>query len=310
MSRVGRENTHPPRLDGVHDKRLVGGQRCRAGRTSAGGAGVRSLPHQRARLHRTAQVFIADDPSRDVPRRSYVTPEALLCSACQLPECKPGCPAGAAARGLAMPPAAPAEPIPTSPAPAHADESAFSEGRSSEDSVLLGLPSPTCSVLPPPSGLLRVLAGAASFGCSDVSPPVEPALKQQRLVCWDAVAEPTATVEPHGEHALPAVAAPTADPVPSSEAALAAALRSISKGLGDDDGDEGSPSPLMPPAPALGASMPLPAVTRPPARWEQPRLTAAPMTSGSGSAGGGSSSAALSAALANISKGLLEDGLL
>lgn len=251
------------------------------------------------------QVFIADDPSRDPPRRTYVTPEALLCSACQLPECKPGCPAGLAARGLASPPTGPAEPIPTAAAAA-VDDSAFSEGRSSEDSVLLGLPSPTYSVLPPPAGLQRLAAGAASFGCSDASPSAEPALKQQRVGGWDAVAEPPSPAAASGSYALPAAAAPAADAVASSEAVLAAALRSISKGFGDDD-DAGSPSPRMP-APAPSASLPqLPAVTRKPAPWERPAPPAAMVQAGSG---GGSSSAALSAALANISKGLLEDGLL
>lgn len=243
------------------------------------------------------QVFLADDPARDIPRRSYVTPEALLCSACQLPECKPGCPAEAAARGLAIP----AEPIPAA-AMAAPDDSAFSEGRSSEDSVLLGLPSPTYSVLPPPLGLQRLAAGATTLGLRDASPTAEPALKQQRLGGWGVLATPPSPAGARATYALPAAAAPATNTVASSEAALAAALRSISKGLGDDD-EEGIPSPRMPPAPV--PSLPqLPAATRMPAPWERPLPSAAAVGAGSGS------SAALSAALANISKGLLEDGLL
>ena len=144
----------------------------------------------------TLQVFIADDPERDVPRRGYVTPEALLCGTCQLPECKPGCPSSAIVADTASadaeapaprPAAVTAGPLAMAVA---ADEAALSEGRSSEDSVLLGLPSPKDSVLPlavPEGATLQPMpAGSAASGATDMlsggnSPAAEPRAKLARL---------------------------------------------------------------------------------------------------------------------------------
>lgn len=277
------------------------------------------------------QVFIADDPSKDVPRSGYVTPETLLCATCQLPECKPGCPAGDAEPMEAEPegPEAAAAAAASGrrilgggiPLPAAARQlamdAAFSEGRSSEDSVLLGLPSPTCSVLPAAGGsgdvslphAVAVAAGCGSGGACDgpsggSSPMAEPRLKQQRLGGgWDAT-EASATQgwtsgQRSEQRPAPAPAAP-AQPGAGGASTLAAALAGISRGLAAEDDGVCSPQPLRPLPPA-----------RPPARWEQAAAPpAAPLAQQQATAVGGGGGSSLAAALAAISKGLAEDGLL
>lgn len=299
------------------------------------------------------QVFIADDPNKDVPRSVYVTPETLLCSACQLPECKPGCPAasteaavveeeadadeaahpagllGSMAAGAAA--AAPLTVRPRARAAAAADESALSEGRS-EDSMLLGLPSPVCSVLPvlPPPGLTSLqctatsamdVASVSSAAASDASPTAEPKPKQQRLGGW-GVTSPTAETAPQAAAepaAQPAAAPPAAAGPPvaaaAPESALAAALRSISRGLpGRGEGQGGDAAAAAEHAPSSPPSKdpPLPSPPRRLAPWERPQ----PLPAGAGASssqpgvqGAGGSGNALSAALAAISRGLAEDGL-
>ena len=265
-------------------------------------------------------MFIPDDPAADPgpTARTYVTPESVLCAACQLPECKPGCPASGTAAESAGP--AGARSVPARAAAA-AEDAALSEGRSSEDSVLLGMPSPACSVLAPPPALHRV----SPIYPSDASPSTEPAAKQQRLGGWGAppadaagqAAVARVSGPPGGASALAAALRGIGKglmgeedkepPAPRpSGAALAAALAGISKGLLVDDGEE---------HPAAGMRQPPLPSAPPPARWELP--SASPPPSGSqqqpqraAPPAGGGGSGALSAALAAISKGLSEDGLL
>lgn len=292
------------------------------------------------------QSFIADDASKDVPRQ-YITPSGLLCTTCQLAPCKPGCPGSAASTCLdaAATAVARAEhgdavvaPAGSSPVDAAArlavEETALSEGRSSEDSLLLGLPSPTYSVLPRTGGhAVSPLAGcgdAGMAGCSGGSSPAadSPAHKHARLAAWDAPsagggsAADTATgafawgrpqqqpaAAAAGEPESPRLPSPwassprgptlaaAAPQPPAAGSALAAALRGISKGLADDEDSSSSVPPRQPALPPA----------RPPARWETAAQPAAAQPAPGGGGGGGS---ALAAALASISKGLAEDGLL
>lgn len=273
-------------------------------------------------------VFIADDPERDVPRRGYVTPEALLCGTCQLPECKPGCPSSAIVADTASadaeapaprPAAVTAGPLAMAVA---ADEAALSEGRSSEDSVLLGLPSPKDSVLPlavPEGATLQPMpAGSAASGATDMlsggnSPAAEPRAKLARLGSWSAqeahhggagqnesVTQQQRPTEQQSA-AGPAVADAVPRPPGPTESALAAVLRGISKGLAAEDGDEALSS-----MPARQPPLPRPRATSPP--WVPSPAASRQPAAQPGSLGGGNSS--LAAALASISKGLLEDGLL
>ena len=312
--------------------------------------------------HTTLQVFIPDDPQKDVPRQGYVTPQGLLCTTCQLAPCKPGCPGAALGSDVAMAASqalagledgdAAVAPVGSAPVDAAArmalEEAALSEGRSSEDSVLLGLPSPTYSVLPRSGhAVLAVAAGCGAGGCGNAglaggsggsSPAADsPAHKHARLAVWDVPAAggsgsggDTATnafawgglqpQQPAAAAAEPAVESPrlpspwasprvptlaaAAPPPPAPESALAAALRGISKGLADDEESISSAPPRQPALPAAP----------PPARWETAARSAAPaqQPAAAGSGGGSTSSApsALAAALASISKGLAEDGLL
>lgn len=288
------------------------------------------------------QLFIPDDPQKDVPRQ-YITPQGLLCTTCQLAPCKPGCPGAAVGSDVTMVASqAPAGPedgdaavAPAGSAPVDAaarmalEEAALSEGRSSEDSVLLGLPSPTYSVLPRSGHAVAAGCGAGLAGGSGGSSPAadSPAHKHARLAVWDApptgdsggdtatnafawgglqpeqqpaaaAAEPAAEFprlpSPWASPRVPTAAAPP----PAPESALAAALRGISKGLADDEESISSAPPRQPALPAAP----------PPACWEtaaRPAVPAQPAAAQQPPA-----PSALAAALASISKGLAEDGLL
>ena len=266
-------------------------------------------PHSSApRPPRPPKVFIADDAELDAARRGFAPLDGLLCGTCQLPECKPECP------GSVAPAAAAAVPVP--PVPPPADEAALSEGRSSEDSVLLGLPSPKDSVLPAvPPGAGEVQPMCIGLPASPgSSPPVQPCATLARLSSWheaDAQQPPQQQQQREQQHAAPAAAA-LAAPGPGtasapSESALAAALRGIGRGLASSNDDAHSSIPPKLP--------PLPPARTTPARWEVPERAAAsrqpaPAPQQPAAAGTASGSSALAAALTSISKGLVEDGLL
>jgi hypothetical protein len=290
----------------------------------------------------TLQVFIADDPNRDAPRRTLVTSDGLVCATCHLPQCKPGCPAAAAppaaaanggAHGATTPDALiPAAALPQPPRVA--DEAAFSEGRSSEDSILLGLPSPKDSVLPPLRSHHGLLAGHAANGSADglsggSSPTAEPLAKLAKLGAWADAAEgahegaagPAASREPAPtgswlQHEQQHFQSP-AQPAPASgddgevgrpvagEGRLAAALRNLSRGLASEEDGQGAGSPpRQPPLPPPRSAAPAPWEARAsPADKHAPTADDEPAVPSAGKS-------ALAKALASISKGLVADGLL
>lgn len=261
-----------------------------------------------------AGCFLADDPGRDrlpaaADAAALPAPAAAQhCATCQLPVCKPGCP-GTAAGGATS-----SVPVPAPPQRLGAVEAALSEGRSSEDSVLLGMPSPTYSVLPPSGAAASASMDDASGGSS---PTAEPRLKQQRLGAWEGGGEPSGAAtgwdalqqQPQrGAQAAAAEAALAPAGGPASldlEAALAGVGRSLMMAE-DDSACSAAPPSRQPPLPEL----PQPRAHLAP--WE--RLPAAPKPAGpqaaAGPGGGAGGANPLAAALAAISRGLMEDGLL
>lgn len=294
-------------------------------------------------------VFIADDSEKDVPRRSCLTSDGLLCATCQLPECKPGCPGSGAHTPVSPAAVGSAAAAATDGEQATAAvEAALSEGRSSEDSILLGLPSPKDSVLsvgPALDGLHSLACngpGAAtvcdsasfSFGGGDDSPTAEPDNKHPRLCGWDTASTTSSgdgqaagagqqrpavaagidgwAQMQHAPHqpARAAAAAGVQQAAPAAESALAAALRGLSKGLLVKDDQGGQQPPVQPPLPAATARRAPWQSVAPAARRQQPAAAGTAPAVQSAANGAGSGNSALAAALASISKGLFEDGLL
>ncbi|KAL4854482.1 UV radiation resistance associated protein [Chlorella vulgaris] len=238
-------------------------------------------------------VFIPDAPERDVPLHGHPTADGELCRSCQLPQCKPGCPVSAAE--ASTPQAAAASPGRLAGTVTVAED-AFSEGRSSEDSVLLGLPSPKDSVLPPylpPAVPLHSLPPSAAASTGE-----ELQAKLRRIGGWD----PTPVSKQQGATQPAAVQGILAPPA-SGEGALSAALRSTGQGPTGPENDAHCTQP--------------PAVRQLPPTAPRRHSADQAVSSGGQAAApaqpakscGGAGSSVLAAALAAISRGLVEDGL-